>query len=156
MHPMLNCSVEGSGTSRWIKPPSEAVRVEQVRSIRTDLLKPCLRVLSLRRFAWAEETRGPDPRESAQSVWRCSLTHFVSWILKHHLQRLTDFRASAAEALPLEHLYGGISLTRCWFMLSSAQLLRMTGFTFARLMSHVTLHTHKVIVISFGSSLQPP
>ncbi len=110
MHPMVNCSVERSGTSRQIKPPSEAVKVEQVPAIRTDLLKPCLRALSLRRFARAEETRGSDPRESAQRMW-CNLTRSVSWMLKHRLQGLTDFGASAAEALPLEHLHGGKSLT---------------------------------------------
>ncbi len=96
---------------KWHVMADQAVRVEQVPAIRTDLLKPCLRALSLRRFARAEETRGPDPRESAQSVWRCSLTRSVSWILKHRLQGLTDFGASAAEALPLEHLHGGKSLT---------------------------------------------
>ncbi len=76
MHPMVNCSVERSGTSRQIKPPSEAVKVEQVPAIRTDLLKPCLRALSLRRFARAEETRGSDPRNQHRG---CGAIWHVLW-----------------------------------------------------------------------------
>lgn len=105
-------------------------------------LKPCLGALSPRRFAWAEETRGPNPKESAQGVAhksdkRCEMNSKAlpsrgdgdggaSAVKAPHTPDSSFWKLLNGE----KYLIG----TRL-FMLSSALLPRLEGFTLWRLVN---------------------